>query len=78
MLGPPSPLVYHKSNERKNNSSQNLVVLDASLSQNLIVLDTSYHKILYILMGSLHIFLYSDIRKVYFLAIKSYGKVLSD
>lgn len=41
MLGPPSPLVYHKSKERKNNSSQNLMVLDASLSQNLVVLDTS-------------------------------------
>ena len=41
MLGPPFPLVYHKSKERKNNSSQNLVVLDASLSQNLVVLDTS-------------------------------------
>ena len=29
-------------------------------------------------MGSLHIFLYSDIEKVYFLAIISYGKVLPD
>ena len=29
-------------------------------------------------MGSLHVFLYSDIGKVYFLTIKSYGKVLSD
>lgn len=27
-------------------------------------------------MGSFHIFLYSDIEKVYFLTIKSYGKVL--
>lgn len=40
MLGPPSPLVYHKSKGRKNNSSQNLMVLDAYLSQNLVVLDT--------------------------------------
>ena len=37
-----------------------------------------HHKILYILMVSLHIFLYSDIGKVYFLTIKSYGKVLSN
>ena len=29
-------------------------------------------------MVSLHIFLYSDIGKVYFLTIKSYGKVLSN
>lgn len=54
------------------------MVLDVSLSQNLIVLDTSLSQNLVNLMGSLHIFLYSDIRKVYFLAIKSYGKVLSD
>ena len=39
MLGPPSPLVYHKSKGEKNNSSQNLVVLDASLSQNLVNFD---------------------------------------
>lgn len=26
-------------------------------------------------MGNLHIFLYPDIEKVYFLTIKSYGKV---
>ena len=41
MLDPPPPLVYHKSKGRKNNLSQNLIVLDTSLSQNLVVLDTS-------------------------------------
>lgn len=39
MLDPPPPLVYHKSKGRKNNSSQNLIVLDTSLSQNLVNFD---------------------------------------
>lgn len=54
------------------------MVLDASLSQNLIVLDTSLSQNLVNFDGQSSHFLYSDIIKVYFLAIKSYGKVLSD